>query len=335
MEADRPVGQSQRGIARRSLLLAAGLAGLPWAARAADYPDHPLRLVVPFAPGGGGDIVMRLLAQELTTRLGQTVFVENRAGAGGNVGTEVVAHAKPDGYTLLMANVAPMAINASIYPHLPYDPVKSFTAIAPVGIFANVLVVPPTLGVSTLGEFIALAKSKPGGLTYASAGAGSITQLSALMMAQRAGLSMVHAAYRGGGPALTALAGKQVDLYFSSLPAALPFVKAGTLKAIAVTSAQRAISAPEIPTMAESGLPGFEAVTWIGLVGPAGIPAPIVAKLHDAVSEITDRPEFQKRLIELGAEVTHGSSAEYAEYIRTEQTRWADAVREANIKPEE
>ncbi len=335
MEADRPIRQSQRGIGRRGLILSAAASGLPLSARAAGYPDHAVRIVVPFSAGGGGDIVMRFLAQELTMRLGQNVLVENRAGAGGNVGTEVIAHAKPDGYSLLMANVAPMAINASIYPSLPYDPVKSFTAIVPVGIFANVLVVPPTLGVSTLSELIALGKSKPGGLTFASAGSGSITQLDALMMAGRAGFSMVHAAYRGGGPALTALAGKQVDLYFSSLPAALPFVKAGTLKAIAVTSAQRAAAAPEIPTMAESGLPGFEAVTWIGLVGPAGMPAPIVTRLHDEVSQIMDKPEFQRRLIELGAEASHGSSAAFAEYIRTEQTRWADAVREANIKPEQ
>ena len=334
MEADRPGRQSQRGIGRRGLILSLAASGLPLTARAAGYPDHPVRLVVPFSPGGGGDIVMRLLAQELTMRLGETVLVDNRAGAGGNVGTEVVAHAKPDGYTLLMANVAPMAINASIYAKLPYDPVKSFTAIAPVVIFPNVLVVPKSLPVSSLTELIALGKSKPGGLTYASAGVGSITQLAALMMEQRAGFAMVHAAYRGGGPALTALAGKEVDLYFSSLPAALPFVKSGTLKALAVTSAQRAISAPDIPTMSESGLPGFEAVTWIGLVGPAGMPAPIVARLHDEVSEIMDKPEFQQRLIELGAEASHGRSAAFADYIRTEQTRWADAVRSANIKPE-
>jgi tripartite-type tricarboxylate transporter receptor subunit TctC len=335
METDRPGGQSQRGIGRRSLILSVTAAAVPLTAHAATYPDHPVRIVVPFSPGGGGDIIMRLLAQELTTRLGQTVLVENRTGAGGNVGTEVVAHAKPDGYSLLMANVAPMAINASIYPSLPYDPVKSFSAIAPIGVFPNILVVPPSLGVSSLAELIALGKSKPGGLTYASAGVGSITQLAALMMAQRAGFSMVHAAYRGGGTALTALAGKEVDLYFSSLPAALPFVKSGTLKALAVTSAQRSIAEPAIPTMAESGMPGFEAVTWIGLVGPAGMPAPIVERLHKELAEILDRPAFQKRLIEVGAEASHGTSAAFADYIRAEQTRWADAVRAANIKPEQ
>jgi tripartite-type tricarboxylate transporter receptor subunit TctC len=334
MEADRPVRQYQRGIDRRSVILSLAASGLPLTARAAAYPDHAVRIVVPFSAGGGGDIVMRFLAQELTMRLGQNVLVENRAGAGGNVGTEVVAHAKPDGYSLLMANVAPMAINASIYPKLPYDPVKSFTAIAPVVVFPNVLVVKKDLPVSSLADLIALGKSKPGGLTYASAGVGSITQLAALMMEQRSGFKMVHAAYRGGGPAVTALAGGEVDLYFSSLPAALPFVKAGTFKALAVTSAKRAISAPEIPSMSESGLPGFEAVTWIGLVGPAGMPAPIVARLHDEVSQIMDTPAFQQKLIELGAEASHGSSAAFADYIRSEQTRWADAVKAANIKPE-
>jgi tripartite-type tricarboxylate transporter receptor subunit TctC len=335
MERNRQNRPSQLELTRRAALGATAAALFAGAARATEaYPDRPIRVVVPFSPGGGGDIIVRLIGQELTTRLGQTVLVDDRAGAGGNVGSEVVAHAKPDGYTLLMSNVAPMAINATLYRKLPYDPVASFTAITPLAVFPNVLVVPPSLGVSTLAELIQLGKTKPGGLTFASAGAGSITHLSAEMMAARTGLKMVHAAYRGGGPALAALAGSQVDLYFSSLPAALPYVKSGTLRALGVTSARRAKGAPDIPTLAESGLPGFEAVTWIGLVGPAGMPAAVVDRLNREVGDILAQSAMEQRLVALGAEPLHSSPAEYADYIRAEVARWAEVVHSAGLQPQ-
>ena len=321
---------SAGGLSRRGLALAIP-ALAAWPARAAGYPDRPVKIVVPFPAGGGGDLIVRLIAQELTPRLGQNVLVDNKSGAGGDVGTQVVAAAKPDGLTLLMANVAPMAINVSLYEHIPYDPVKDFTAIAPLAVFTNVLLVRPALGVASVAELIALGKQKPGGLTFASAGSGSITHLSAEMFAARTGLKMVHAAYRGGGPAFAALAGGEVDLFFGSLPGGLPFVKAGTLRALAVTSAHRAAAAPEIPTLAEAGLPGFEAVTWIGLVGPAGLPAPIVARLNGEVGAILNQPNIQQHLLDLGAEAWFGSADWFAGYIRDEVARWRETIKQAGL----
>ncbi len=317
---------------RRALLsLALGL-GMGESARSEPvWPDRPIHIVVPFPAGGAGDIVMRLLAQELTPLLGQSVLVESRSGAAGNIGSDYVAHAHPDGYTLLMANVAPMAVNVSLFSAMPYDPVTSFAAISPVATFPNVLVVPPSLGVSTVAELIALGRSKPDRLTYASTGAGSITHLSAEMFASATGITMVHAAFRGGGPSLVATAGGQVDLYFGALPGALPYVSAGKLRALAVTSAHRSQAAPEIPTLAESGLPGFDATTWIGLVAPAGVAAAIVDRLNHEVTGILLRPDIQQHLSAIGADVWTGTPQAFADYIRTEITRWAVVVKRAGI----
>jgi tripartite-type tricarboxylate transporter receptor subunit TctC len=355
---------------------------------AAGYPDRPIRIVVPFEAGGGGDIIVRLVGHELSQRLGQPVVVENRAGASaanpkfaqhccrvrcelrvqsgtriidllvsfdsevrvgacckvmanfgigtlaGNIGSELVARASPDGYTLLMSNVAPMAINKSLFKRLPYDPVKDFTAIAPLAVFANVLVVPPSLGVHSVSELVALSKRRPEGLNYASAGAGSITNLAATMFRTATGANMTQVPYRGGGPAIVAVVGAQVDLYFSSLPAALPFVKDGKLIAPGVSSANRSDPALEIPTLAESGRPGllgFEAVTWIGLVGPAGLADDIVAQLNAAVTDILRSPAIAEKMRAIGAEPSFGSAAQYAAYIRRENARWAAVVRAANI----
>jgi len=298
---------------------------------AAGYPDRPIRVIVPFEAGGAADIIMRIVGHELSQRLGQPVVVENHAGASGNIGSELVARANPDGYMLLMSNVAPMAINASLFRRLPYDPVKDFTAISPLAVFANVLVVPASLGVHSVGELVALSKRRPDGLNYASAGLGSITNLAAVMFRMATGANMTQVPYRGGGPAVVALVGSQVDLYFSSLPAALPFVKDGQLVALGVRSAQRSASAPQIPTLAESGLPGFDAVTWVGLVGPAGLPDDIVARLNAAVTDILRSPAIAEKMRQIGAEPSLASAADYAAYIRAENARWAAVVREAHI----
>lgn len=298
---------------------------------AADYPDRPIRIIVPFEAGGGGETIVRMVGQELSQRLGQPVVVENRAGASGNIGSEVVARANPDGYMLLMSNVAPMAINPALFKRLPYDPVKDFTAVSPLAIFANVLVVPAGLGVHSVGELVGLGKRRPDGLNYASAGVGSITNLAAVMFRTATGTNMTQVPYRGGGPAIVAVAGAQVDLYFSSLPAALPLVKDGKLIALGVTSATRSASAPEIPTLAESGLPGFDAVTWIGLVGPHGLADDVVARLNAAVTDILKSPAIVEKMRAVGAEASVGSAADYATYIRGENTRWAAVVREAHI----
>ncbi len=313
------------------LLACIAILFIPPIANAADYPDKPIHIIVPFGPGGGGDIIVRLVGQELSKRLGQPVVVENRTGASGNIGTEAVAHATPDGYTLLMANVAPMAINAAVFKHLPYDPVKDFTAISPLAVFANILVVPPSLNVHNIRELVALSKSRAGGLNYASAGMGSITNLSAVMFRLATGAKMVQVPYRGGGPAVTALLGAEVDLYFSSLPAALPHIKGGQLIAIGVTSEKRSASAPQIPTLAEEGLADFNAVTWIGLVGPAGLPNNVVARLNSALAEILRSRAVMEQMTRVGAEASYSTATDFAAYIAKENKRWAEIVRQGNI----
>lgn len=332
MASSRP-----RGATRRLAALFAVLAGVlmtPLPGRSEGYPDRPIRIIVPFEAGGGGDIIVRLIGQELSQRLGQVVLVENRAGASGNIGTDFVAHARPDGYTLLMSNVAPMAINAAVFKQLPYNPVKDFTAISPLAVFVNILVVPPSLNVHSVTELVALSKSKPSGLNYATAGNGSITNLAAVMFRLATGANMTQVPYRGGGPAIAALVGAQVDAYFSSLPAALPYVKDGRLIALGVTSAKRTESAPEVPTLAEAGLGGFDADTWIGLVGPAELPDSVVAKLNAAVTDILRSPAMAERLRKFGAEPSLGTAADYAAYIRAENKRWAEVVRQGGIEPQ-
>jgi tripartite-type tricarboxylate transporter receptor subunit TctC len=336
MEESREGRGHSHGMRRRTALglgaaFTTALASRAWAE---GYPDRPIRMIVPFAPGGGGDIIVRLIGQQLGQHLGENVVIENRAGAGGDVGTDVAVHSRPDGYTLLMANVAPIAINVHLYKKLPYDPLKDFTAISPFAVFPNVLVVRPNLDVHSVAELIAYAKTNPQGLSFASAGTGSITHLSAEMFKLATGVPMVHVAYRGGGPALAALAGSQIDLYFSSVPAALPYIKAGTLRALGVTSRNRVASAPDIPTLQEAGLPGYEAVTWIGLVGPAGVPAPVVERLNREASDILRAPEMKQRLIGIGAEAFIATPAAFDTYIRTEVKRWADVVKAAGLSPQ-
>jgi len=318
----------------RRLRLALGITALilaSGAAQAQSYPTRPIRFVVPFAAGGGGDIVVRNVSQRLASRLGQPVVVDNRSGAGGNVGTEIVARATADGYTLLMANVAPMAINVSIYAKLPYDPAKDFTPISLLASFPNVLVVHPAVAARTVSELIALAKARPGQLTYASAGAGSTTHLSAELLRLHTGVKLIHVPYKGGGPALVDVVAGQVQMYFGSMPASLPLVRAGKLRALGVTSLERSSTAPEIPTLAESGFPGFDAVTWIGMVAPAGLPRGIVQRLHAEVAAILGSAEMRERIESLGADAKTAAPDEFAAYIRSEITKWSKVVRDAGI----
>jgi len=312
--------------------LAAALAST--VATAQTYPSRPIRFVVPFPPSGGADIIVRALAQRLTERLGQTVVVDNRSGAGGNVGTEHVARSPADGYTLLLANVAPIAINVSVHRQLPYDPVKDFTPITLLATFPNVLVMHPSVPARSIPELVTFARARPGQLTFASAGVGSTTHLSGELFRAQAALDIVHVPYKGGGPALVDLLGGQVTMYFSSLPGALPHVRSGRLRALGVTSLKRAVGAPEIPTVAEAGFPGFEAVTWIGTAAPAGLARPIVERLHGEIGQIMRSPEMRERLVGLGAEVLTSTPEEFSAYIRSEIGKWAKVVRDAKIRAE-
>lgn len=302
-------------------------AALPPASHAQEYPTRPVRFVVPFAAGGGGDIVVRAVAQKLTERLGQSVVVDNRSGAGGNVGTEIAARSPADGYTLLMANVAPMAINVSLHRKLPYDPIKDFTPITLLARFPNVLVVHPSVPAGSIKELVALARWKPGRLTYASAGSGSTTHLSAELFKSLAGIDLVHVPYKGGGPALIDLVAGQVTLYFGSMPASLPHIRSGRLRALGVTSPQRSAAAPDIPSVAESGFPGFDAVTWIGAVAPAGVASSIVKRLNAEIVQIMSLPDVRERLSALGAEPVTNSPDQFAAYIGSEIKKWAGVVK--------
>lgn len=312
-------------------LTLAALAVVAGSAFAQDYPVRPIRFIVPFSAGGGGDLIIREVSQRLTARLGQSVVVDNRTGAGGNVGTELAAHSPADGYTLLMANVAPMAINVSMYKKLPYDPAKDFAPITLLASFPNVLVVNPAVNAKSVGELIALARAQPGQLTCATAGTGSTTHLAAEFFRSKAKIDFIQVPYKGGGAALIDLVAGQISMYFGALPGALPHIRTGRLRGLGVTSLARSSAAPDIPAIAEAGFPGFEAVTWIGAVAPAGVPATVVAKLNKELVDIMRAPDLREKLLTEGAEPLTNSPKEFAAYIRSEIDKWAGVVKSAGI----
>jgi len=304
------------------------------AASAEGYPEKPVRMVVAFPPGGGTDILGRMLAQRLGETLGQNVVVENRGGAGGNVGTEAAARAAPDGYTILMGNVAPNAINVSLYRNLPFDPVADFAPVSLVAATPNVLVVHPSTAARTVKGLIALARARPGTLNFASAGNGSSSHLAGELFRVLAGAEIVHVPYKGAGPAMLDVLSGQVQLYFATLPAALPHVKSGKLAAVAVTSARRSPALSDLPTVAESGVPGYEASTWYGVLAPARTPAAAVERLHGDIVRILAQPEFRERLQAQGFDPVGSSPEEFRAFIRSEIAKWGKVVRDAGIRPE-
>ncbi|TMH88026.1 MAG: tripartite tricarboxylate transporter substrate binding protein [Betaproteobacteria bacterium] len=321
---------------RAALSLAATLAILaPHAARAADaYPAKPVRFVVAFPPGGGTDIIARAIAQKLAERIAQQVVVDNRPGAGGNIGTDIVAKSAPDGYTMLMGSAGPLAINASLFGKMPFDPIKDLAPVTLAASTPNVLVVHPSLRVATVKELIALAKARPGEINFASSGHGTPAHLAGELFNSMAGVKMVHVPYKGAAPALADLLGGQVQLMFSTMPPALPHVKDGKLRALAVTSAKRSPAAPDIPTLDEIALPGFEANTWHGVVVPAGTPATIVARLNREIVAILHLPDVVERFSSQGAEALGSTPEEFAAYIRSETLKWAKVVRDSGAKAE-
>jgi len=296
---------------------------------AQDYPNRPVRLIVPFPPGGSNDVVGRLVAKQLSTELGQQVFVDNHPGAGGVIGTQAAANAAPDGYTLLVVSLA-HAVNPALY-KLDYDPIKSFEPVAILATGPNVLVVNPELPVHSVKELIALAKQKPGGLDYASAGVGSFQHMGGELFKLMAGVDIVHVPYKGGGPAMQDVISGHVKIMFSSLVQTTPFIKSGQLRALGTGGAKRSTVLPDVPTIAEGGVPGYVADNWWGILVPAGTPAPIVAKLYKNVEAALKAPELQAVFVREGATTIEMSSAEFGEYMKVEMAKWARVVKEGHI----
>jgi tripartite-type tricarboxylate transporter receptor subunit TctC len=306
------------------------LSGTLSAAQAQDYPSRPIRMVVPFAPGGGSDISARVLADGLSDALGQSIVVDNRPGAGSILGCDIVAKANPDGYTTLLGNIS-MAFNTAIYKKLPYDAIKDFAPITLATDQPNILVAHPSLPAKSFTEFLSLASSQPGKFTYGSAGSGSGTHLAMELLLMSRRLDLVHVPYKGTGPALTALLGNQISVFFSTYASALPHVKGARLRAYAVTSTKRTATLPEIPTVAESGFPGYEYSTWYGFLAPAGTPRAIVEKLNKAAVTALRSEKTRERYVAQGMDPIPSTPAEYATYLKSEIAKWTKVVRAAKL----
>ena len=316
---------------RRALLAFAALT-LSGLAAAQNWPAKPIKIIVPYPPGGTSDILARALGPGITAALGQTVIVENKPGATGNVGADAVAKSPPDGYTLLLADIGSLAISPSVFTTLPFDPVKDFAPVAMVAYSPHILAAHPSVPAKDVRELIAYAKANPDKLNFAVSGVGGANHLAGIDFAMRAGVKWVYIPYKGGAQAITDVVGGQAQVLFNGMLATYPFVRNGQLKAIAISSAQRFNAAPDIPTVSEAGLPGFETGSWQGIVAPAGTPPEIVSKLHATVTAILATPEMKDRLDKAGAEVRPQSPAQFGAFIRSEKERWAKVVKESGAK---
>ena len=305
---------------------------IPLLVRAQSYPNKPVRIVVPFAPGGGVDLTARILAQRLTERLGHSVIVENRVGASGIIGTEFVARAAPDGYTLLVGSQTTQAVVPAMY-KTSYDTAKDFIGVTEIARSPLMIVVHPSLPVKTAGDLIKLAKARPGQLSYGAASGGT-PHMSGELFRLSAGIDLLFVPYKGEGPALADAMGGQISMVFSNLPVALPHARTGRLRALAVTSAQRVPSAPEYPTVAESGLPGYEAVTWFGLFAPSATPRDIVTKLQSETAISLNNADAREKMASQGLFVVASTPEQFAELIKKEIPRWAKVVKDAGVKPQ-
>jgi tripartite-type tricarboxylate transporter receptor subunit TctC len=318
----------------RTMLMAAGfvLAAASPAFSQSDYPNRPVRLIIPFPPGGSNDVVGRMIGDQLSKQLGKQVVIDNRAGAGGVIGTELAAKEKPDGYTLLVISLA-HAVNPWLY-KLPYDPIKAFAPIGVMGSGPNVVVVHPDLPVHSIKELVALAKQKPGDIQYASAGIGSFQHLGGELFKLEAGVDMLHVPFKGGGPAMIDVVGGHTKVMFSSLVQTTPHIKTGKLRAIGVGSKERSKVLPDVPSVAEAGVPTYEAVNWWGIVAPAGTPQPIIDRLHAALTASQDTAEVEKQFAAEGAVVVKKSPAEFGAFMESEMKKWEQVVKKGNIKAE-
>ena len=322
-------------LSRRALLASgAALLAIAHGVRAQAYPDRTIRYIVPYPPGAFNDSMARIVAQKLQDAWGQTVVVENRPGGGTLIGNDAAAKSAPDGYTLL--GVAfPFAANPSIYRKLPYDTVKDFTPLLHAGQTSNLLVANPALPVRSVRDLIAAAKAEPGKLSYGSAGVGSSNHLSMELFKSMAGIDIVHVPYKGSAPMVTDLLGGHIHAAFDNTPNVLPHVKTGALRALAASGASRSIFAPDVPTVAEAGLPGYDVTVWFGIVGPGGMPSAIVAKLNGELNRILAMPDVRQKFAEQGVEPVGGTAGEFADYIKAQIEKWAKVVKDAGIKPEQ
>jgi tripartite-type tricarboxylate transporter receptor subunit TctC len=334
------IGNDRRGFSIRRLISASvlGLIGVLLAvgsdtALADGFPTRPVRYVLPWPPGGGGDIIARTIAQNLTPLWGQNVFVDNRPGAAGNIGAELLSRSAPDGYTIGQIDVS-MAINASLHPEESPDPIRDFTPIIWAAVIPQVLVVHPSVPAKSVAELLALARATPGKLTYASAGIGSALHLAGAQFTYLAKVDILHVPYKGGGPALTDLLSGQVSMMFGNLAALIPQINSGNLRALAVTGTHRSAVVPTLPTVAEAGLPGYEFSTWFAVVAPTGAPPEIMQQMNRDIGKVLRLPAVQAALARQGAEITGGTSAELASHIEAEVTRWREIVKATGIRAE-
>ncbi|MBI3067782.1 MAG: tripartite tricarboxylate transporter substrate binding protein [Betaproteobacteria bacterium] len=308
------------------------LAGIACAAAAQQYPGKALRIIVPFAAGGTTDILARIVGERLSEQWGQPVIVDNRPGAAGNIAAELAARSAPDGHTLFLGSMGTQSMNVSLYSNLAFDPAKDFAPVSLIANSVNLLLVHPSVPASSVKQMIELARSKPGRLNYASSGAGSFNHMSAELFKMMAKVDMVHIAYKGGPPALTAVVSGEADLIFITVAPALPFVKSGKLRALAICAAARHPMFPRLPTASESGLPGFEVSSWYGILVPAATPKNVVAKLNGAMVNIVKSPAASKRLVDLGFEPVSNSPEEFAGLIRRDTAKWAKVIKATGAK---
>ena len=321
-----------RHIARRTLLasLAAAAAGaLPLGAAAQNFPTKPITIVVPFSAGGTTDILARIVGQGLTTELGQSVVVDNKPGAGGNIGASLAAKAQADGYTLFMGTVGTHAINQSLYKKLPYDPVKDFAPLSRVATVPNLLVAHPSQPFKTVKEMIAYAKANPGKITFGSPGSGASPHVSGELFKSMTGTDMLHVPYKGSAPAMTDLLGGQTSVMFDNMPSAIQHVRSGKLRPIAVTTAKRSPELPDVPTIAEAGVPGYEATSWFGMFAPAATPKPVLSKLQAALTKVLNQADVKKKIAEQGGEVVAETPDQFAAFIKAESVKWGKVVKES------
>jgi len=310
------------------------LVALASTADAQSWPSKPIRIISPYPPAGANDLLARIIAPKLSEQLGQPVVVENRAGATGNIGAELVAKAPADGYTLLMGQAGNLTINISLMAKIPFDPVRDFSPVTMVASTPNVLVVHPSLPVRTVKDLIALAKAKPGQINYATSGIGSPGHLAAELLNKSAGIRLVHIPYKGAAPALLDVVAGNAHLYFTSAVSAQPFIPSGRLRMVAVASAKRSPSLPEVPTVAEAGFPEFDVSSWWGVVAPASTPREVVMRLQVEIHRVIALPEIRTKLAEQGLDIATNTPEQFAAYIKSETAKWAKLIREVGVKPE-